>query len=30
MSNRLMDQLDTNLLRVLYTLLTERSVTRTA
>jgi len=27
---RLMDQLDTNLLRVLHTLLTERSVTRTA
>lgn len=30
MSSKLVDQLDTNLLRVLYTLLTERSVTRTA
>jgi len=30
MSARLVDQLDTNLLRVLHTLLTERSVTRTA
>ena len=30
MSTRQIDQLDTNLLRVLHTLLTERSVTRTA
>ena len=30
MSTRLLDQLDTNLLRVLHTLLSERSVTRTA
>lgn len=30
MSQRLVDQLDTNLLRVLHTLLSERSVTRTA